>query len=186
MSDTQNRLKLAAEAFTVSLAQRGDEEAFRRLVDLYDRRLLYFVRRLLGAGADAHGVVQTVWLQVHRRLGKLASPQAFRVWLYRIAHAEVVNDFRRRRIPFASIDQLGEPALPEADSGEIRFDRAELVHAALELLSIEHRQVLVLFFLEEMSIEEIADVLQSPSGTVKSRLHYAKSALKHRIEELGR
>ena len=186
MSDPQDRLKQAAEALTVSLAQRGDEGAFRRLVDLYDRRLLYFARRLLGSGADAPGVVQTVWLQVHRRLGKLASPRAFRVWIYRIAHAEVVNDFRRRNVPVASLEQAGETVLADANAEEIRFESAELVHVAMEHLSIEHRRVLVLFFLEEMSIEEIASVLESPPGTIKSRLHYAKAALKRQIEELGR
>ena len=161
MSAPEDRLKLAAEALTVSLAQRADESAFRRLVDLYDRRLLYFARRLLGPAGDAQSVVQMVWLQVHRRIQRLTSPRAFRVWLYRIAHAEVVNDYRRRRAPFASIDQAEDAALAEADPVELRFDSADLVHTALDLVSIEHRQVLVLFFLEEMSIEEIADVLRA-------------------------
>ena len=104
----------------------------------------------------------------------------------RIAHAEVVNDFRRRKASSASIDNAGEEVLADVDAGEIRFDNAELVHVAIEHLSIEHRRVLVLFFLEEMSIEEIAGVLDSPPGTIKSRLHYAKAALKRQIEELGR
>jgi RNA polymerase sigma-70 factor (ECF subfamily) len=179
-----DRLQDAEEALTVSLAQRGDESAFRRIVDLYDRRLLYFVRRMLGETADAPAVVQTIWLQVHRGLRRLESPRAFRVWIYRIAHAAVVDELRRKPPSVTSLDEIPETVSLQDESDEARFDNAELVHAALGDLSLVHRQVLVLRFLEEMSIEEIAEVVQQPPGTVKSRLHYAKSALRSRIEEL--
>ncbi|MBL8851130.1 MAG: sigma-70 family RNA polymerase sigma factor, partial [Planctomycetaceae bacterium] len=62
---------------------------------------------------------------------------------------------------------------------------AELVHAALGALSVDHRRVLTLRFLEDMSIEDIAAVLSCSHGTIKSRLHYAKAALRRRIEELS-
>jgi RNA polymerase sigma-70 factor (ECF subfamily) len=173
------------ERLTVLRAQQGDREAFHKLVDWYDRRLLYFIRRMLGETDGALDVLQSVWLIVHRRLRKLQSTAAFRVWLYRLAHDQAVTELRRkarRPLPFEETDNC-QP-LNAAGDEEEAFDNAELVHVALNDLSIDHRRVLTLRFLEDMPVEEIAEVVGCSPGTVKSRLHYAKRALRRRIEEL--
>lgn len=174
----------AEERLTVVLAQQGDGTAFRSLVERYDRRLLYFLRRILGDSEECFDALQSVWLSVHRSLRKLAAPEAFRVWVYRIAHAEAVSHLRKRtRDPLADEGSaLTETA--ESPTQDPHLDNAELVHAALDALSIDHRRVLTLHYLEEMGIDDIAAVLECPPGTVKSRLHYAKHALRRRIEEL--
>jgi RNA polymerase sigma-70 factor, ECF subfamily len=180
--DEANRVE---ERLTVSRAQRGDRDAFRKLVDTYDRRLLYFVRRILGESDGALDILQSVWLIVHRSLGKLQSAAAFRVWLYRLAHDQAVSELRRkakRPLLFEEID-TPEPSRAVRDESEA-FDDAELVHVALNDLSVDHRRVLTLRFLEDMAVEEIAEVVGCRPGTVKSRLHYAKLALRRRIEEL--
>jgi len=173
------------ERLAVLHARQGDREAFSRLVDLYDRRLFYFIRRILGETDGALDVLQSVWLNVHRQLRNLKASEAVRVWLYRIAHDQAITELRRKSRRPLSIDDL-ESAQPvaEANVDTAAFDNAELVHRALADLSIDHRRVLTLRFLEDMSIEEIAAVIGLPSGTVKSRLHYAKEALRRRIEEL--
>ncbi|MBL8851601.1 MAG: hypothetical protein JNG89_18100, partial [Planctomycetaceae bacterium] len=84
------------ETLLVLLAQSGDRGAFRTLVDRYDRRLLYFVRRIVNEAEDSYDIVQAVWMQVHRKLGSLRAPQAFRVWIYRIAHDQAVVVLRKR------------------------------------------------------------------------------------------
>lgn len=182
MTDDLDRIE---ERLTVLLAQEGDREAFGRLVDRYDKRLLYFIRRLLGEADGALDLLQSVWLIVHRRLWKLKSPEAFRVWLYQIAHDQTVTELRRktrRPVPF---EESAESTSPDAANlDETSFENAELVHVALRDLSVDHRRVLALRFLEDMSIEEIAAVVGCAAGTVKSRLHYAKAALRRRIEEL--
>ena len=182
MPDDLERIE---ERLTVLLAQKGDREAFGRLVDRYDKRLLYFVRRLLGETDDALDLLQSVWLIVHRRLRKLKSPEAFRVWLYQIAHDQAVTELRRKtRRPISFEEPTELPSPDAANLDDTAFDNAELVHVALGDLSVDHRRVLTLRFLEEMSIEEIAEVVGCADGTVKSRLHYAKAALRRRIEEL--
>jgi RNA polymerase sigma-70 factor (ECF subfamily) len=170
------------EAAIVLLAQQGDGDAFRKLVELYDRRLLYFIRRILDESEEAFDVLQEVWLRVHRNLQNLRSPRAFRVWLYRIAHDQTISALRRSRrdIP---VEELPVDDVPDVNLPDAIFDAADLVHAALSSLSVDHRRVLTLRFLENMSIEEIANVLDCSGGTVKSRLHYAKAALCRRIEE---
>jgi RNA polymerase sigma-70 factor (ECF subfamily) len=169
------------EADAVDRARRGDGVAFRTLVEAYDRRLLYFVRRLLGDSEEAFDVVQQIWLHVHRHLRSLRTPRAFRVWLYRIAHDRAVSELRRQRRPI-SIDTppLGE--IPEPDPARASFETAESVHTALDKLSTDHRRVLTLHFLEGLAVDEIAEVLRCPEGTVKSRLHYAREALRREIE----
>jgi len=170
------------EAAMVLLAQQGDAGAFRELVELYDRRLLYFIRRILNETDESFDVLQETWLRVHRNLRSLQSPQAFRVWLYRIAHDQTVSALRRtqRTVPVeeATLGELAHASLPDAI-----FETADLVHAALGSLSVDHRRVLTLRFLEDMSIEEIASVLECNAGTIKSRLHYAKAALRRWMEE---
>src|SRR5262245_1011408 len=84
------------ERLTVLCAQQGDREAFSRLVDWYDRRLLYFIRRILGDTDGALDVLQSVWLDVFRQLARLNVPDAFRVWLYRIAHDRAITELRRK------------------------------------------------------------------------------------------
>jgi RNA polymerase sigma-70 factor (ECF subfamily) len=183
MSGSDDSLQKSEEALLVLRAQEGDRDAFRSLVDRYDRRLLYFVRRVVNNSEEAYDVVQAVWLHVHRRLRSLRAPQAFRVWIYRIAHDQSVAALRKRtRQPVLDEAPLEDAIVDEAP--EPAAEAAELVHAALEHLSIDHRRVLTLRFLEDMSIDEIAEVLTCSSGTIKSRLHYAKAALRRRIEEL--
>ncbi|QDU40921.1 ECF RNA polymerase sigma factor SigW [Maioricimonas rarisocia] len=184
MSAIDVRLQQAEERLTVAHAQTGDREAFCRLVDLYDRRLYYFIRRIVGDADEAYDVLQAVWLQVHRSLGQLASPAAFRVWLYRIAHTKSVTELRRRSWQPVPVDRPEEETPVDTDDGSETFEKAELVHVALQDLSLDHRRVLTLRFLEDMSIEEIATVVECSSGTVRSRLHYAKRALRERIREL--
>lgn len=183
MSALDDTIRQSEERLAVSLAQTGDSQAFHRLVEWYDRRLYYFIRRIVGDDDDAFDVLQAVWLQVHRKIRSLSSPAAFRVWIYRIAHNKAVSELRRKTREPISVEQI-ETGLAEPGNENEAFDNAELVHRALQNLSVDHQRVLTLRFLEEMSVEEIADVIDGNPGTVKSRLHYAKQALRKRIKEL--
>ena len=180
-------LRELEEIVLVRHAQSGNHDAFALLVERYDRRIFYFVRRLLGDSQSdsAFDVLQSTWMQVHRRLSGLRAPGAFRVWLFRIAHDQAISELRRKGLRPVALDQEAD-SLPNArpDTSREDLENAELVHRALGEISLEHRQVLTLRFLEEMSVEEIADVTGIPAGTVKSRLHYARLALRSCIEEL--
>ena len=171
------------EQIWVLRAQRGDAAAFRQLVDAYERKLLYFVRRFVRDATLALDVMQDVWLAVFRRLAGLREPRAFRVWLYQIAHDQVVRFIRRERRQAEVHADYSDMQSAESIDELAAIDNAELVHRALELLSPEHREVLTLRFLEDMSIEEIAETVRCSLGTVKSRLHYAKRAMRQRVEE---
>lgn len=162
-------------------AQAGDKAAFGELVQRYERRLLYYIRRILGGQGQALDVLQEVWIRVFLKIGTLRSPEAFRVWLYKIAHDITVSHLRRKRHDLVSIETAELPAIDGGNEQEL-MENAELVHRTLEKLSQPHREVLTLRFLEEMNITQIAEVVGCNTGTVKSRLHYAKAALRRGIE----
>jgi RNA polymerase sigma-70 factor (ECF subfamily) len=182
MFGVRDDLWQSEEAALVLRAQEGDSEAFRTLVESYDRRLLYYIRRVLGEAEEAFDVLQDVWLCAHRNLRKLRSPRAFRVWLYRIAHDQTISALRRssREMP---LEELPLDKVPDIGAPDLKLDAADVVHAALRALSLDHRRVLTLHFLEDMSVEEVAEVLATNAGTVKSRLHYAKAAMRRWMEE---
>ncbi len=180
LSDELDRIY---ERLLVIRAQAREQQAFRELVERYERRLLYYIRRILGDGSESADVSQEVWLRVFMKLPSLRAPEAFRVWLYKIAHDQTVSHLRRRPKESAATEK-DLPAVAEGDPrNELDIlENAELVHGALERLSQPHREVLTLRFLEDLGLAEIAEIVGCDVGTVKSRLHYAKTSLREQME----
>lgn len=169
------------ERLLVAQAQQGDASAFQVLVRACEPRLLYFIRRFEQDEHRAADVMQDVWLTVFEKLRRLRSANAFRGWVYRIAHDRLVTHIRRdRRSP--QLMDVSDADVASVDEF-VRSELAEAVHEALGRLSADHRAVLTLRFLEDLSLAEIAEVLRERLGTVKSRLHYAKAALRRRLQE---
>lgn len=188
MQDHQRELARAVDALLVVHAQRGGTDAFRQRVDRYERRLLYFVRRMVGEQEEAFDILQETWVTAHRRIVRLREPMAFSAWIYRIARDHAIDRLRRRRPNHAWLEEL--PEEPAANSDEDfadleRAENAERVHRCLAEMTPAHREVLVLRFLEEMSLEQIRDVVGCSLGTVKSRLFHAKRWMRRKIEENG-
>ena len=167
-------------------ARLGQEAAFLQLVDRYHAKLLYYVRRLVGNKELADDVIQESWLAAYRQLPRLRAPQAFHVWLYRIAHTQAVSAIRTE----ARYVEMAEDWEPPDDTDEAEAELelsardAARIHAALEQLPTQPREILALRFLEDMSYEEIACVLGCAVGTVKSRIHYARKALRRKMEAM--
>jgi len=163
--------------------QAGDRAAFAELVELYQQRLHYFLATMVGDDHAADDLLQEVWFDVYRGLAKLGDPGAFPSWIYRIARHRALRELRKRQQPLSSlagVDLAGE----EEDADDFSAEDAERVHAALERVVPEHREVLLLRFIEEMSYEDIAGVTGCQLGTVRSRLHYAKRALRRVMEAM--
>lgn len=165
-------------------AQAREEGAFSELVAQYERRVLYYIHRLLGE-ADLADVMQEIWIRVFLKIPTLRASGSFRAWLYRIAHDVAVSHLRKKER--REIVGLADEELPNAgqatDWNEFELlQRADLLHEALGKLSLPHREVLTLRFLEELELAEIAEVVGCSAGTVKSRLHYGKAALRTLLE----
>ena len=171
------------EALLVSGAIRGDRAAFRRKVDAYEERVLYFIRQRVGDEDTSFDVLQETWVATFRQLPQLRSPEAFRVWLYRIARGKVVEHFRRHGREATGFESVSDVDLTITDDQPLAFDSAELVHVTLGRLTADHREILMLYFLEDLSLEQIAQVLGCPLGTAKSRMYYAKRAFRAAVEK---
>jgi RNA polymerase sigma-70 factor (ECF subfamily) len=162
--------------------RRGDRAALEELIRTWERRLLYFIRRLVRDEADAWDVLQQTWVRVLRGIGSLGEPRSLVPWLYRVARNTALSHVRSREPPRESLEDHPDAFAEDPAGGAPEFEDAEQVHRGLLALSLPHREVLTLFFLEDLSVEEVAAVLGVPPGTVKSRLHYAKRALRKVIE----
>jgi RNA polymerase sigma-70 factor (ECF subfamily) len=146
--------------------------------------LRYYLRKMLRAEDRLDDLAQEVWLNVFRGVPRLADPGAFCAWFYRLARDRVCRDFRKQRLPVRPLAET-EPTVANGEPDSFDADDARRVHLALDELEPEHREVLVLRFLEEMPYEDIARVTGSPLGTVRSRLHYAKRALRRALERMN-
>jgi RNA polymerase sigma-70 factor (ECF subfamily) len=178
MTDTADQLY---ERVLVLRCQAGDDAAFAELLERYQPRLRYYLRKMLAGTDTADDVHQDVWFDVFRSVTRLANPGAFRAWLYRIARGRAARVLRRRRPPHQPIDDVEVAANGTAEE-EFTAEDVARVHAALDELPPEHREVVVLRYVEDMSYEEIAQVADLPVGTVRSRLYYAKRALRRTLE----
>ena len=168
------------EQLLVLRCQAGDDAAFAEVVERYDRRLRLYLRKMLAPRDGIEDVLQDVWFDAFRGMRKLKDPNALCAWLYRIAHVRACRIVRVRPPPLV---ELGEADAIDDTNHEFNPEDAAAIHAALDLLSPEHREVLLLRFVEQLSYEQIAQVTGCGVGTVRSRLHYAKRDLRAAMEE---
>lgn len=172
------------ETRTILLAQSGDRAALEELFVIVERPLRRYILSAVADRALAEDVLQEVFILIYRKLYWLRDPALLRPWAYRIASREIVRQLKRaRRWP----DQFGEDFAPESIPDATRDDyRPGLAGQLPELLarvSPASRMILVLHYLDEMPLQEVADVLGLPLGTIKSRLAYGLAALRKEARE---
>ncbi|GAA0439798.1 RNA polymerase sigma factor [Acrocarpospora corrugata] len=162
-------------------AQLGERAAVAELVARWRIPVWTYVRRMLDA-ERADDVSQEVWLAVVRGLPRLREPDRFAPWLFTIARRSVADrlrsEYASEKEGFAASDAVAE------DPVGAMVDRAEMV-SVLSGLPVLEREILVLFYLEDLSVEDCAQICQVPAGTVKSRLNRARRMLRTHLEEKG-
>src|SRR5262249_36539272 len=146
--------------------------AFEGIFRLWERSLFYYLRRLAPTEADAWELLQETWLKVFRSVGTLRDPQALPAFLYATARNTAISRLRKRELE--QVESYPDEVPDESANHVDAFDNADAVHRALDQLPLLSREALTLFFLEDLSLDEMATLLGVPLGTVKSRLHYAK------------
>ena len=164
--------------------QLGERSAFDELTERWHPPLWKYVRRLAGEDDAAKDVAQDVWLRVLRGIGRLRDGSRLRPWLFGIARRALMDRLRHQyAAPFSSdIDVAELAADPTADSLEEEVGAME--HELARLPATE-REVLTLFYLRELSLAEVAEVLEVPVGTVKSRLFRARRLLRRGLDSEG-
>lgn len=125
-------------------------------------------------------LVQEVFVKIWKGLPKFRQGSQLKTWIYRVAYNSAVDALRKKKVFFEELDE----GIAEKEPKEDRFCR-EMILKGLSKLTEEHRTVLVLCCLEELTVEEAAEVTKAPVGTVKSRLHYAKANLHEILKREG-
>jgi RNA polymerase sigma factor (sigma-70 family) len=162
---------------------RGQLNALEELVRRFERPLFYFIRRIVKDEAHAWDALQKTWIRVFADLPRVSGKTRRKAWLYRVARNTALNhvrdESRHRAVQVTDTDQLSGID----DSNGFSDEDAEEVHRALDQLNLSDREALTLYFIEDLSVEEIADVLGIPAGTVKSRLYFARQRLRTILEK---
>ncbi len=170
---------------------KGRRHAFGELVRRYENRLYNGIYRVVGNVEDAKDVVQEAFLNAYQSLNSFKGDAEFFTWLYRIAYNAAISLQRKRKV-LLSLDYNGDEKLntEPQDLSDLhqpgdRLERSEeeaKLQKALNKLSPEHRIVLVLKEIEGQKYEDIADILDVPIGTIRSRLHRARIELREILE----
>jgi len=171
-------VRQARDEWIAQRCQVGEPEAFADLVREMERPLLYFALTLLGNENAALDVLQEVWLKAFRTIRRLENPRMLRPWLYGTTRGLAIDRIRKDRSDERLERAYAEQTVSATEEPAFDDEDATAVHRALDTLELKHREVLVLCFLEDMSIAEIASIVGCPEGTVKSRIHHGKRALK--------
>ena len=172
----------------VNACRQGDTTSFVHLYRRYQQRVRSTLYQLCGSDM-LEDLVQEVFLRVWKGLPKLRNASYFSTWLYRITW-NVANDSRRQSARHSPIES-GEASLGTAEAKPqdmpdlMQLHYQDLVQRGLQSLRLEHRAVLVLHDLEDIPQKEVAKILDLPLGTIKSRLFYARQAIRDFFIEQG-
>jgi len=190
------------ERMLIRRLQQRDERAFTEIVRMYQHKVYNLVFRMVGSREEAEDVAQEVFVTVFKHIDTFRGDAKFSTWLYRIATNHTRNRMkylgRRSYNHTAELDEAAERQMAEAQPSAIRphiagpdavlegLQLERVVQQGIAALEPEHREVLVLRDVENLSYEEIAAITGVADGTVKSRLHRARLALKeHMARHLG-
>lgn len=170
-------------------ARRGERLAWDTLLAGYQLRLFGFARRLLGNQEDAMDVVQETFISSIRNISSLRDDERFAGWLFAIARQHCLQCLRKRgRAIVTTVEEL--PDVPDSAEGaeelSFRKNQGALIEKEIAMLPEPQKSVVLLHYFLELPLSEIAEIMQSPLGTVKSRLHFAREALRHTLSGVRR
>jgi RNA polymerase sigma factor (sigma-70 family) len=172
--------RVSRDALLVVRAQLGDRRSLTELVGHWHEPVWRYVRRMLDRPGLADDVSQEVWAAALKALPALKQPQRFAPWLFSIARRSVMDHLREK---YSQADPL-DSDLAGGDEVDAVLDRAQVAEGLAEL-PVYEREVLILFYLHDLALEECAQVLAIPIGTVKSRLFRARRLLRDHLIEKG-
>lgn len=171
------------EAGLLERIVNGDEKAFSELYGLCSKNVYAYIFRILQDKTMAEDVQIEVFTQVWKGAGTFRGQSQVKTWIFGIARNLTLNELRKRKnnLNIDDFSQLSDPNQPKVETS----DQARLIKQAMAKISSKHREILDLVFFHEMRYEEIATVLKISVNTVKTRVFYAKEALKRKMTLMG-
>ena len=171
----------------------GDKDAFAQLVNIYKKRVYNLVYQVLKNHHDSEDLAQEVFIHIYKKLDTFQEKSKFSTWLYRVTYNMSINRLKKVRREIISLNEdsinndsglIAEMTTPK-ETYTIK-ERQEYLHRLVDSLPAKYRTVITLRYLEDLSYEEIADMLDFPVGTVKTHLYRAKKFLKDKLKQTRR
>lgn len=188
----RNSSESNADELLLAQCRRRDFEAFGKLVDAYQTRVLGFVSRMVHSQEEAEDITQEVFVRAYQSMDRFDGRAAIRTWLFKIAHNLCIDAARRRTrsaLDHAVVSQEAEDRWNAEEDTRwnpetvaINAELYEVVDAALETMSEKLRTILLLHDQEQFSYEELSAMLSVPVGTVKSRLFLARAHVQRAVK----
>ena len=172
------------------LVQKGNKDKFGILMERYQAKIFRYGKKFLSNEDNIEDVVQDVFIKTYQNIKSFDSKQKFSPWIYRIAHNTYINAIKKNSLnPLYLFDfdtlishtVVEDPIVREREQKEMQ----EVVDKGLSLIEPKYREILVLYFIEDLSYKEIGDILHIPIGTVGVRIMRAKDLLKEAYKNTG-
>ncbi|MEI0739044.1 RNA polymerase sigma factor SigW [Paenibacillus sp. JTLBN-2024] len=185
MDNIENRL--------TKLALKGDQRAFAEIVELYKDKIYHLAYRMLSNRHEAEDIVQETFLRVYRNLDRYDQNQKFSTWIYRIATNLCIDRLRKKK-PTYSLDAEmndqegmdGYSMIPSdnrtPESEALLSETQQIIYQAIDSLPAKYKSVMILRYLQDLSLQEISDVLGMPVTTIKTRVHRGREFLRKKLE----
>jgi RNA polymerase sigma-70 factor (ECF subfamily) len=173
--------RVSRDAVLVVRAQLGDRRALTELVERWHGPVWRYARRMLNGTRSADDASQDAWARALKALPRLRDPERFAPWLFTIVRRSVIDQLAPlpgAEHPIDDVVAVGD------DAADVVLDRTQVAEG-LARLPVPEREVLILFHLQDLSLQDCAHVLGVPAGTVKSRLFRARRLLRDRLAEKG-
>jgi RNA polymerase sigma-70 factor (ECF subfamily) len=183
-----------SETEIIELCKKGDRDAFNMLVEKYQTQVINIAYSMLSNREDALDAAQEVFVKIYKNIGGFKGNSSLSTWIYRIV-SNVCNDILRKRRKNTNVISISTSAQEDDENKDFDItdtnptpeellelsEQQRVVRTAISELSDEYREIVTLCDIEQLSYDEISQILKCPVGTVKSRLNRARSALKKKL-----
>ncbi|KKO53127.1 RNA polymerase sigma factor SigW [Paenibacillus sp. DMB20] len=175
------------------LARKGDQRAFAEIVELYKDKIFHLAYRMLNNRHEAEDIVQETFLRVYKNLDRYDENQKFSTWIYRIGTNLCIDRLRKRK-PSYSLDadmndqegMDGYSMIPSDDRSPetemLLSETQRIIHDSIESLPAKYKTIMLLRYIQDLSLQEISEVLDLPVTTIKTRVHRGREFLRKKLE----
>ncbi len=168
---------------------KGDKELYREVIRRYEKKLSHYLLKFVSDRDDIEDILQVIFIKVYKNLYGFDLGKKFSSWIYRIAHNEAVNHLKKKKSSRISLDDVEYKLIDEKADIRGQADQMFLkedMEKVLNEMNVKYREPLVLFYFENMSYDEISDILRIPKNTVGTLIMRGKMSIKSQLEEINK
>lgn len=176
------RMELYTDTYYIKRIQAGDTASFACLLDKYSRQVFTLIVKVVGNREDAEELAQDVFVKVYRHLSSFKGESSFSTWIYRIAYNTAISETRKKKKEFLAIeesviDNVSEEEVADALGRSDTSGQIDKLDAALAQLPPDERAIILLFYMKEKTVDEIADITGLSASNIKVKLHRIRKKL---------